>query len=351
MHDEVHDRAKELVAQLTELGWFRSLPPFSAEIAVEMMTGDKPLAYDDSDHFDFGDDEWTPANCLHGIPRALFDRERIYRQGDYTYLLNYFREASYGLLSPYRIREEWRTEDGHASGLVSLSFLNDGKEYSDKFFCSGDFVRDEFYTLIDTVASDLSVEMVWLGRDSDIGHTLFCSQGAFDKALEAGLFPSLKQGISTSEYFAAEFASPRSPTGTRGKWRYDVFISHASEDKDRFVRNLAGALEDREIRVWYDEFELKPGDSLRRSIDRGLGSSRLGVVVLSPSFLRKNWTQYELDGLVARDVDGRNVIVPIWLDITRDQILAFSPPLADKVAIVTQDNDVQETATRIARLV
>ena len=79
---------------------------------------------------------------------------------------------------------------------------------------------------------------------------------------------------------------------------YDAFISHASEDKEELVRPLADALVERGLKVWYDEFNLTVGDSLRRSIDKGLAKSRFGIVVLSSSFFAKNWTQYELDGLV-----------------------------------------------------
>lgn len=85
---------------------------------------------------------------------------------------------------------------------------------------------------------------------------------------------------------------------------YDVFISHASEDKDEFVHPLAELLREQHLEVWYDEFSLNVGDSLRRSIDRGLSQSRYGIVVLSPSFFRKQWSQWELDGLVARQNSG-----------------------------------------------
>lgn len=71
--------------------------------------------------------------------------------------------------------------------------------------------------------------------------------------------------------------------------KYDVFISHASEDKDSFVRALAVELERYSIRVWYDEFTMKLGDGLSRSIDTGLQSCRYGVIVLSKHFLEKNW--------------------------------------------------------------
>lgn len=92
----------------------------------------------------------------------------------------------------------------------------------------------------------------------------------------------------------------------------DVFISHATEDKVSVVRPLAHALPTRNVDVWYDEFELKLGDSLRRKIDGGIARSRFGLVVLSKAFFAKNWPQYELDGLVARDMnDGGRRLLPI----------------------------------------
>ena len=80
---------------------------------------------------------------------------------------------------------------------------------------------------------------------------------------------------------------------------YDAFISHASEDKDDFVRPLAEFLDRAGLSVWYDEFSLSAGDSLSRSIDKGLARSRFGIVVLSNSFLQKRWPEYELRGLAA----------------------------------------------------
>lgn len=68
---------------------------------------------------------------------------------------------------------------------------------------------------------------------------------------------------------------------------YDVFISHASEEKEDVVRPLANALKEKGMSVWYDEFELKIGDSLRRKIDQGLSKSRFGIVVISKSFIQK----------------------------------------------------------------
>jgi hypothetical protein len=117
---------------------------------------------------------------------------------------------------------------------------------------------------------------------------------------------------------------------------YDAFISHAGQDKRKVVKPLANALTGLGYRVWYDEFELCVGDSLRQSIDKGLMNSRFGIVVLSPEFFARNWPQYELNGLTAREMDGHKVILPIWHMVDRDEVLRYSPTLADKIALSTK---------------
>ncbi len=114
---------------------------------------------------------------------------------------------------------------------------------------------------------------------------------------------------------------------------WDVFISHAWEDKEALARPLAKALEEAGLRVWYDEFTLDVGDSLRRSIDRGLANSKYGIVILSPSFFRKEWPQKELDGLVARESHGEKVILPVWHNLTADEVRQYSLMLADRLAV------------------
>lgn len=132
---------------------------------------------------------------------------------------------------------------------------------------------------------------------------------------------------------------------------YDVFISHATEDKEEIVRPLANALVNKGLRVWYDEFELRIGDSLRRKIDSGLARSRFGVVILSHSFFAKNWPQYELDGLVTREMTGEQTILPLWHKITKSEVVAQSPSLADKVARNTSDFTIDEIAHEIADVI
>lgn len=132
---------------------------------------------------------------------------------------------------------------------------------------------------------------------------------------------------------------------------YDVFISHASEDKDEIVRPLAHALKSEGLSVWYDEFELKIGDSLRRKIDKGLANSKFGIVVLSKEFIKKGWTNYELDGIITKAVTGEQIILPIWHNITKKEVIDFSPSLADKLARNTSSYTVEEIAEEIAELI
>lgn len=99
---------------------------------------------------------------------------------------------------------------------------------------------------------------------------------------------------------------------------YDVFISHATEDKESFVNELHRILtEEYGLKVWYDAIEMKWGDSLRSRIDNGLRKSKFGIVVLSNHYISKGWTQYELDGLFQKEIGADKVILPIWHNITR----------------------------------
>ncbi|MDQ3799436.1 MAG: toll/interleukin-1 receptor domain-containing protein [Acidobacteriota bacterium] len=118
--------------------------------------------------------------------------------------------------------------------------------------------------------------------------------------------------------------------------QYDVFISHAHEDKDSVARPLTAKLRESGVKVWLDEFELKLGDSLRRSIERGLSQSKFGIVILSRNFFRKEWTQRELDVLLTKEETARKVILPIWHEITKEEVVRFSPLLADKLAASTE---------------
>ncbi len=131
--------------------------------------------------------------------------------------------------------------------------------------------------------------------------------------------------------------TPQAPDMEQRAFEWDVFVCHASEDKESFVQELVRELARQGIRVWYDEFTLAIGDSLRQTIDKGLSRSRYGITVLSKRFFEKQWPQRELDGLVVRERDGKKVILPIWLDVDSEDVAKYSPMLADRVAAKARD--------------
>lgn len=115
--------------------------------------------------------------------------------------------------------------------------------------------------------------------------------------------------------------------------KWDLFISHASEDKAAFVKPLADELMGYGVRIWYDEFELKLGDSLSKSIDYGLIHSSFGLVILSQSFFAKQWTDYELRSLLSKNISGQRAILPVWYDVEKSEVQQYSLYLSDIKAL------------------
>jgi hypothetical protein len=115
--------------------------------------------------------------------------------------------------------------------------------------------------------------------------------------------------------------------------KWDAFISHASEDKQELARPLAEQLISYDLKVWYDEFTLNIGDSLSESIDYGLSKSHYGIVILSKKFFEKGWPRQELRALITKQVNAnKRIILPIWHNISKEEIEIHSPILADTVA-------------------
>lgn len=144
--------------------------------------------------------------------------------------------------------------------------------------------------------------------------------------------------------------SPAAPPTKNVEPQRDLFISHASEEKETVVRPLAAALTARGWSVWLDELEMTLGDSLSGRIDAALAQSRFGVVVLSEAFFRKPWPQRELAGLAAREIGGTKVILPVWHQVNHAYIAERSPILADRLGVST-DRGIEEVANQISKAV
>lgn len=121
------------------------------------------------------------------------------------------------------------------------------------------------------------------------------------------------------------------------EFKWDIFISHATEDKESVAIPLAKELSKYPIKVWIDNQELKIGDSLIDKINEGIAKSRYGVVILSPNFFAKKWTKRELKMLFMRDDEDDDgvVILPVWHDVTAKEVKSYNLLLADAVGIST----------------
>jgi hypothetical protein len=142
--------------------------------------------------------------------------------------------------------------------------------------------------------------------------------------------------IKRDEVILDEMKTRKAYAAGLGK-EWDVFLCHASEDKESLVRPLATMLRDSGLSVWYDELTLKVGDSLRMKIEEGLANSRFGVVVLSNYFFAKNWPQQELDGLASKEVAGTKAILPVWHGISFEEVRHKSPMLSQRIAAKSSD--------------
>lgn len=121
------------------------------------------------------------------------------------------------------------------------------------------------------------------------------------------------------------------------KKQYDIFISHASEDKEALARPLARALFDKGYSVFLDELVIKMGDSISESINFGLSQSDYGLIIISPIFLSKNWTKAELNSITNMIISSGKKVLPVWHEVTYNDVLRSIPLLADRKAALSSD--------------
>jgi hypothetical protein len=128
---------------------------------------------------------------------------------------------------------------------------------------------------------------------------------------------------------------------------WDVFICHASEDKIEFVRPLALALQKAGVKVWYDEFEIKLGDSIVSKIEKGLANSRAGILVISEASIEMGWPVFEANTIKQLHIASGVRLIPILRNITFERVRAISPTLLDFKSIETTRTTIEECAYQI----
>ncbi len=150
-------------------------------------------------------------------------------------------------------------------------------------------------------------------------------ESAKERLISVGQGYGLKVQIRDRNYerFMNEHEKPR------------AFISHDSRDKP-YVERIANRLRGVLCPVWYDEYSLKPGDSLVESISAGLHESKRCVVFLSPNFLSNpGWGKIEFNAAMNKHITEGNVLIPIWHGVTKDEVAAYSSLVVDLFAINT----------------
>jgi TIR domain len=122
-----------------------------------------------------------------------------------------------------------------------------------------------------------------------------------------------------------------------------VFLSHASEDKERFVLRFAERLRAKGVDVWLDR-EMMPGDSLIDKIfEEGIGRADAVIVVVSTNSVHKPWVREELNAAVVKRIDKGSLLIPIVLD-------GCEVPVALRSTLylrVTNPDDVETISDRV----
>lgn len=117
---------------------------------------------------------------------------------------------------------------------------------------------------------------------------------------------------------------------------YDLFISYATED-EAYATELCNDLRFFGFRVWFAPLSLKIGDKLLDSINAGLIASEFGLLLLSPAYISKQWTSYELDVLHRQHVEQRKKLFPVWHGVDKSQIDKWNPGLSGIIALKSGD--------------
>ena len=119
--------------------------------------------------------------------------------------------------------------------------------------------------------------------------------------------------------------------------KFDIFISHASEDKENIARPLTKALYRWGYNVFLDELFIKMGDSISSRINVALNEADHCIVILSQAFFSKPWAVSELQSIINMNISQRKRILPIWHGITHDKVVEHVPLLADFRAADSSD--------------
>jgi len=129
---------------------------------------------------------------------------------------------------------------------------------------------------------------------------------------------------------------------------FDVFLSHSSLDKETFVTELSEKLSEKGLNVFEDVKVFKIGQSQTDMMNMGILNSRFVVVFLSPNFIKSGWSDYEFKSFLNREINEKRIIIlPIWHNVSVEEVRQYNPYLVDKFALSTNKFNIDEIVEHI----
>ena len=157
--------------------------------------------------------------------------------------------------------------------------------------------------------------------------------------------------LKATQQAARRMVSSGIKTFSEQSKEYDVFISYVQSDSSEYVDKLEIALKQYDIQVWRDKSNMRIGQSMTQAIENGLAKSKLAIVVISPNYLHKYWTNFELDGIFSKQgITGEQMILPVWNNVSAEEIASKRPSLANLLAWNTSIDTVDEIAQSMTGL-
>lgn len=134
--------------------------------------------------------------------------------------------------------------------------------------------------------------------------------------------------------------------------KFDVFLSHSNLDKEVYVTELSEKLSSKGLKVFEDIKVFKIGHSQTEMMNMGILNSRFVVAFLSSNFIKSGWSDYEFKSFLNREINEKRVIIlPIWHEVTFEEVQQYNPYLVDKFALNTQKYSVDEIVNHINQVV
>lgn len=130
-----------------------------------------------------------------------------------------------------------------------------------------------------------------------------------------------------------------------------MFLCHAWPDRKADAKDVYDLLLEEDVSVWFSEVSLRPGTDMRVAIERGLVSSRLGIVLVTPAMLDKLRTDRSVANAELSALLRRNLLVPVMHGVTFEQLDQVSPLLASRGGFNTAEESLGDIVVKLAELV